>query len=74
MGRAPLVFPATTMIGALCGYVSSPLVTGFQPMKPNFGLLPEIELPLKKADKRAALCARALADLEAFMAAEMVEG
>ncbi len=70
-GQALLVFPATTMIGALCRYVSSAVITDFQPMKPNFGLLPEIEQPLKKRDKRESLRNRALSDLQQFAAAHL---
>ncbi len=44
-------------------------------MKPNFGLLPEIEQPLKKRDKRESLRNRALSDLQQFAAltCEMVD-
>ena len=72
--RDPLTFPATTMIGALCRYVSAEVVTDFQPMKPNFGILPEIEQPLRKRDKREALRHRALSDLAAYVAAQNGDG
>lgn len=39
-GEPLVIFPATTMIGALFRYVSSSRPEDFQPMKPNFGLLP----------------------------------
>ena len=37
-----IVFPNTTMIGALAEYISSPNER-FQPMNANFGILPELE-------------------------------
>lgn len=38
-----LVFPPTTMIGALCRYITESSPDHFQPIKANFGLLPEIK-------------------------------
>ena len=50
-GREPLKFPMTTMMGALCHYITHADIAHFQPMKANFGILPEIELP-KRIGKR----------------------
>jgi methylenetetrahydrofolate--tRNA-(uracil-5-)-methyltransferase len=67
MGQQPIVFPPTTMIGALCRYVSSPQ-RGFQPMKPNFGVLPPLGQPVHgKQEKHRRLAERSLGDLEVFM-------
>ena len=69
LGREPLVPPATTSIGALARYVSNPVVTKFQPMNANFGLMEPI--PGKWRDKRlkyAKVAERALEDLEAVLA------
>ncbi|MDR0381846.1 MAG: methylenetetrahydrofolate--tRNA-(uracil(54)-C(5))-methyltransferase (FADH(2)-oxidizing) TrmFO [Oscillospiraceae bacterium] len=64
-GRAPLRWPETTAVGALARYISNPAVTEFQPMNINFGLLPPLDRPVRaKAERNAALAARALADLE----------
>lgn len=38
--QAPISFPTSTMIGALCHYISHADLLHFQPMKANFGLLP----------------------------------
>jgi methylenetetrahydrofolate--tRNA-(uracil-5-)-methyltransferase len=68
-GKPPLVFPVTTMIGALCDYLAQADPRDFQPMKANFGLLPPLERPVR--DKRAralAYARRALSDLERFWA------
>jgi methylenetetrahydrofolate--tRNA-(uracil-5-)-methyltransferase len=45
-----LEFPTTTMLGALCHYISHCPLDDFQPMKANFGLLPE--LPNKVRSKK----------------------
>ena len=42
-GEPPLPLPATTMLGALCHYVSHAALKDFQPMKANFGILPPLE-------------------------------
>lgn len=41
-GKDMLLLPETTMIGALCHYVSHASVHDFQPMKANFGILPQL--------------------------------
>ncbi|TCD55369.1 methylenetetrahydrofolate--tRNA-(uracil(54)-C(5))-methyltransferase (FADH(2)-oxidizing) TrmFO [Synechococcus sp. BS56D] len=63
-GDAPLDLPPTCMIGALTHFISEAPSGKFQPMPPNFGLLPE--LPTRIRDKRARYGAyrdRALDDL-----------
>jgi methylenetetrahydrofolate--tRNA-(uracil-5-)-methyltransferase len=66
-GEEPLTFPTTTMTGALCHYVARSEARGFQPMKANFGLLPELETPSRrKRARHQAMAERALAALEQF--------
>ena len=65
LGMAPIALPLTTMSGALTHFVSEAPTAKFQPMPPNFGLMPE--LPQRIRDKRARYGAyrdRALADLD----------
>ena len=65
LGQEPLVLPPTTMLGALCHYVSRADPDMFQPMKANFGLLPPLSPPVRNKRKRyQAYVARALADLK----------
>jgi methylenetetrahydrofolate--tRNA-(uracil-5-)-methyltransferase len=72
-GLDPVVFPPTTMIGALMHYITHAESDTFQPMKANFGLLPELGVPIRDKQKRKdALVARALADLEATICASEV--
>ena len=64
-GLDPVSFPASTMIGSLCNYVSNAEPDGFQPMKPNFGLFPPLDPPVrKKRERYSAYARRALADLQ----------
>ncbi|HHS97059.1 MAG TPA: FADH(2)-oxidizing methylenetetrahydrofolate--tRNA-(uracil(54)-C(5))-methyltransferase TrmFO [Chloroflexi bacterium] len=70
LGEEPLVLPRTTMLGALCYYVSHADPRTFQPMKANFGLLPPLSPPVRDKRRRyRAYVERALADLEAALAA-----
>jgi methylenetetrahydrofolate--tRNA-(uracil-5-)-methyltransferase len=50
LGRDPLSLPVTTMMGALFDFISSAEPKHFQPMPPNFGILPT--LPVKIRNKR----------------------
>jgi methylenetetrahydrofolate--tRNA-(uracil-5-)-methyltransferase len=65
-GQPPLILPPTTMLGALCHYVTHADLRDFQPMKANFGILPALEISARsnKRDRARAYAARALADLE----------
>jgi methylenetetrahydrofolate--tRNA-(uracil-5-)-methyltransferase len=74
LGKQPIALPPTTMIGALTHFIAEPRSgkasrkTGFQPMPPNFGLMPE--LPDRIRDKRRRYGAyrdRSLADLQSFV-------
>jgi methylenetetrahydrofolate--tRNA-(uracil-5-)-methyltransferase len=62
----PLTLPQTTMLGALCHYVTHADLKDFQPMKANFGILPTLNLrPKTGRRERGQLYAnRALRDLE----------
>ncbi|MBN1888036.1 MAG: methylenetetrahydrofolate--tRNA-(uracil(54)-C(5))-methyltransferase (FADH(2)-oxidizing) TrmFO [Thermoflexales bacterium] len=67
-GQTVLSLPSTTMIGALCQYLSSAEAATFQPMKANFGLLPALEPRVRNKRARfAAYAERALAALDQFI-------
>ena len=70
-GRPLLTPPPTTAIGSLARYVAEADPEGFQPMNINFGLLPGMEKRMRRRERRAALAARALADLETWWEEEM---
>lgn len=70
-GYAAPRLPRTTMLGALCYYVSHAEPEHFQPMKANFGILPELSPPVKgKRERYASYAKRATADLNAAIGAE----
>ncbi len=68
LGLPPRELPTTTMLGALCHYVTHAEPDHFQPMKSNFGLLP----PLEPAENNKRLRnlrygERSAADLDSFL-------
>ena len=69
-GQSLLTLPSTTMLGALCHYVTHAALADFQPMKANFGILPSLEKTDKKMGKRErgkAYAERAINDLEKYL-------
>ncbi len=67
-GKAELVLPETTMIGALSHYISDESVKNFQPMGANFGVLPPIEPKIRDKKLRyAALSERAINELKTIL-------
>jgi methylenetetrahydrofolate--tRNA-(uracil-5-)-methyltransferase len=69
-GKSVLSLPGETMLGSLCHYITHSELKNFQPMKANFGILPELENTPKRSDKRerANLYAwRALGALDEFL-------
>ncbi|HUI90466.1 MAG TPA: methylenetetrahydrofolate--tRNA-(uracil(54)-C(5))-methyltransferase (FADH(2)-oxidizing) TrmFO [Anaerolineales bacterium] len=67
--QRPVTLPQTTLLGALCHYVTHAQIKGFQPMKANFGILPPLEntAHLGQRERAKAYADRAMADLEAFL-------
>lgn len=69
-GLEPLVLPNTTMMGALFAYITQADPRYFQPMKSNFGLMPELDTNVRnKGDRYLAYAQRALQALAQFMSA-----
>jgi methylenetetrahydrofolate--tRNA-(uracil-5-)-methyltransferase len=59
--------PITTLLGSLCHYITHAAARDFQPMKANFGLLPELPRNIKgKRERAAAFTERAKTDLLSF--------
>lgn len=71
----PLTLPQTTMLGALCHYITHSDLKDFQPMKANFGILPPLENTAKtgKRERGKLHAERALADLS-FTISHLAEG
>ena len=61
----PITLPPTTMLGALCHYITHADLKDFQPMKANFGILPPLSLSAKtgKQERGKAYAERALEEL-----------
>jgi methylenetetrahydrofolate--tRNA-(uracil-5-)-methyltransferase len=67
-GQAPFVLPVATMLGALCHYITSAALKDFQPMKANFGILPELSPNLRSRKERCQLHVQiASQQLQAFI-------
>ena len=71
----PLTLPQTTMLGALCHYITHADLKDFQPMKANFGILPPLDDTGKtgKRERGRLHAERALADLS-FSLSHLTEG
>lgn len=65
----PITLPSTTMLGALCYYVTHADKVDFQPMKANYGILPALEGARIKGKRQRgeAYSQRALVDLDEFL-------
>jgi methylenetetrahydrofolate--tRNA-(uracil-5-)-methyltransferase len=68
----PYTLPRTTMLGALCHYITAADEKDFQPMKANFGILPELpamegKKKLNKRERAALYAERAIQDLEEYL-------
>jgi methylenetetrahydrofolate--tRNA-(uracil-5-)-methyltransferase len=67
LGKEPLTLPNTTMMGALFEFISSASPKHFQPMPPNFGILPVLGEKVKsKPERYGRYRDRSLADLASW--------
>jgi methylenetetrahydrofolate--tRNA-(uracil-5-)-methyltransferase len=68
-GKEAIVFPKTTMLGALCHYITHAAMKDFQPMKANFGILPPLlsDQRMDKRERAKLYVERAQTDMEAFL-------
>jgi methylenetetrahydrofolate--tRNA-(uracil-5-)-methyltransferase len=70
-GETPITLPRTCMLGALCHYITHASANDFQPMKANFGILPEIvfdgDRKVGKQRRRETYAKRALEDLGQYL-------
>ncbi len=69
LSQALVTLPETSMLGALCHYITHADPKDFQPMKANYGILPPLDhAPQSKRERYQAYTQRALADLNAIRA------
>ncbi|MEM8829128.1 MAG: FADH(2)-oxidizing methylenetetrahydrofolate--tRNA-(uracil(54)-C(5))-methyltransferase TrmFO [Cyanobacteria bacterium P01_G01_bin.19] len=67
LDREPVSMPETTMMGALFGFISSASPKHFQPMPPNFGIIPQLPTRVKnKRERYGKYRDRSLADLNGW--------
>jgi methylenetetrahydrofolate--tRNA-(uracil-5-)-methyltransferase len=67
LGQAPLTLPTTTMMGALFDFISSAEPKHFQPMPPNFGILPALPERIRnKRERYGRYRDRSLSDLQTW--------
>ncbi|XHX76712.1 MAG: FADH(2)-oxidizing methylenetetrahydrofolate--tRNA-(uracil(54)-C(5))-methyltransferase TrmFO [Stenomitos frigidus ULC029] len=68
LGQPPIALPVTTMMGALFDFISSASPKHFQPMPPNFGILPELPKRIRNKQERYGIYRdRSFNDLAAWM-------
>jgi methylenetetrahydrofolate--tRNA-(uracil-5-)-methyltransferase len=71
--KTPLVLPLTTMMGSLFDFISSADAKHFQPMPPNFGILPPFPVKIKsKKERYQAYGDRSLNDLQQWLKLRVV--
>ncbi len=69
LGKDTVTLPETTMMGALFEFISSASPKHFQPMPPNFGIIPQLSTKIRsKKERYGKYRDRALADLELWQA------
>jgi len=66
--RPLLVPPPSTALGSLVAYVTEPARRDFQPVNANYGLFPTMPSTARGRGRRAELGARAVRDVEAWIA------
>ncbi len=67
-GLEPVTLPSTMMMGALIEFITSASPKHFQPMPPNFGIIPPLEKRIRnKRERYGVYRDRALGDLEQWL-------
>jgi methylenetetrahydrofolate--tRNA-(uracil-5-)-methyltransferase len=75
LGRSPITLPITTMMGALFDFISSASPKHFQPMPPNFGILPELPEKIRnKQERYGKYRDRGLNDLATWAVVNQIQG
>ena len=72
LNHQPLIkFDSRTVIGALAHYITHGDENNFQPMKANFGILPDLKERVKKKEKKAAYASLAIKTMEEIINEQM---
>lgn len=67
-----LVFPRETVMGSLAYYITHGDETNFQPMKANFGILPDLAIRVKKKERKDAYATCAIKKMKEFLNDESI--
>ena len=65
--QEPIIFPRETVMGALSYYITHCEAEHFQPMKANFGILPDLKTRVKKKLRKEAYANRAVEVMDEFI-------
>ena len=65
--QEPVIFPQETIMGALAYYITHCDESNFQPMKANFGILPDLPVRVKKKLRKEAYANRAIEVMDQFI-------
>ena len=65
--QEPIIFPRETVMGALSYYITHCEAEHFQPMKANFGILPDLETRVKKKLRKEAYANREVVVMDEFI-------
>ena len=66
-GKEVLSLPLETVMGSLSNYIVHADSENFQPMKANFGILPDLSSPVKKKERKGAYASRAIDAMEQYI-------
>lgn len=66
-GKELLEFPRETVMGALSHYITNASQEDFQPMKANFGILPDLAVRVKKKLRKEEYAKRAIDCMELYV-------
>ncbi|MFR7590820.1 MAG: methylenetetrahydrofolate--tRNA-(uracil(54)-C(5))-methyltransferase (FADH(2)-oxidizing) TrmFO [Longibaculum sp.] len=62
-----VVYPRETVMGSLAYYITHGDPKHFQPMKANFGILPDLAVHVKKKERKEAYAMRAIETMKEFL-------
>ncbi len=66
-GEELISFPLTTAMGALSNYITTTDKDNFQPMNVTFGIIKDLEVKVKKKERKEAYALKAREDMKAFV-------
>ncbi len=67
LGLSPITLPPVTMMGALVEFITTASPKHFQPMPPNFGIIPKFDRKIRsKRDRYQAYADRSLSEIDSL--------